>query len=112
MRERHEAHVVVVEGVGGDAVGERRIARAGPFGRARMWQGARFSDLTIVRTIIAGGRFERSRQRDADRVAHGVCGAVACPVARRGVHDELCDGRRQVRGDDARVGCHGHAPAG
>ena len=76
MRHRHETHVVVVERVSRDAVGHRRIGRAGRAACAEDVTAARAAD---EHANDARGRLDGAREDDADRVTHGRGG----PPARR-----------------------------
>ena len=72
MRQRHPAHVVEVERVGGGAVGERGIAGPGRQVGPEHGAGARSAVGPRHPLHAAGGRLPRPGEGDPDRVLHGV----------------------------------------
>ena len=97
MRQRHEAHVVIVERVRGRAVGQRRAAHAGPVRRPEDAAG-----ITAFRRHHLpddeARRFRNAGQSDADCIEHGNRGARVCAGRGRGLADEVSEPCSRSRG--------------
>ena len=116
MRERDEAHVVVVERVRGGAVGERRVAGAR---RAARCPNTRHGAAAVCRDHAlddARGRLGGAGQRHADRVEHAPRRARRAPRpaaraarrTRRDVTSRSCSRPPMRRG--FRIADRGHEP--
>jgi hypothetical protein len=88
MRERHEAHVVVVERVGRGAVGERCTRRTRPDVRAQDRRSP-FAEGRDHALHGSGGGLARPREHHADGVEKGRRRAMPRVCGRPGVDDEL-----------------------
>ena len=112
VRERDEAHVVVVERVRGGAVGERGVGRGRAAAHSPDGTGRACRQRDGLADGASGG-LDRSRQRDADRVDDGHRGGIA----RRRRHGRAGDerrhlierGRSEVRGSEGFKGFVGFA---
>ena len=106
MRQRHEAHVVVVERVRGGAVGERRVAGARRAARCRARGTGRRRRAVDDALDDARGRLGGAGQRHADRVEQRARAAAARAAARRRRRRRRTRRGSQRRSVDVRIpGC-------